>query len=143
MSRNVFMNLEAGLDYLVLEDIDTDLGIIPPDLDDLTDKDELNDEDTATPLVRDVPGLAEVVNPNEEDGPDVPCMSIDSNPPAKKQRKEKPKVAWKKRNPVYSEWSNVDDNEPIKLENLEFYLHDLTPLKIFEKFFPQKFINSL
>ena len=68
MSCNVFMNLEAALDYLVLEDIDADLAVIPPDVDDFTDEDELNDKDTATPLVRDVPGLVEVVNADEEDG---------------------------------------------------------------------------
>ena len=128
MSRNVFMNLEVALDYLVLEDIDADLAVIPPDVDDLTNEDELNDEDTATPLVRDVPGLLEVVNADEENGSDVPCMSTDPNSPAKKQRKERPKVAWKKKNLVYSKWSNMDDNEHIKLENLESYLHDLTPL---------------
>ena len=96
MSRNVFINLEAALDYLVLEDIDADLAVIPPDIDDLTNEDELNDEDTATPSVCDVPGLVEVVNADEEDGSDVPCTSTDQNPPAKKQRKERPKVVWKK-----------------------------------------------
>ena len=45
------MNLKAALDYLVLEDIDEDLVATPPDVDDLTDEDELNDEDTTTPLV--------------------------------------------------------------------------------------------
>ena len=40
MSRNVFMNLEAALDYFVLEDIGADLAVIPPDVDDLTDKDD-------------------------------------------------------------------------------------------------------
>ena len=107
----MLMNLEVALDYLVLEDIDADLAVIPPDVDDLTNEDELNDEDIATPLVCDVPGLVEVVNADEENGSHVPCMSTDSNSPAKKQRKERPKVAWKKKNPVYSKRSNVDDNE--------------------------------
>ena len=72
MSRKVFMYLETAFDNLALEEIDTDLAIIPPDVDDLTDEDVLNDEDTTTPLVRDVPGLVEVVNAEEEDGSDVP-----------------------------------------------------------------------
>ena len=132
------MNLKAALDYLVLEDINSDLAIIPPDVDDLTNEDELNGKDTATPLVRDVPSLVEVVNADKEDGSDVPCTSTNANPLAKKQRKKSPKVAWKKKNPVYSKWSNVNDNEPMKLENLKSYVHDLTLLQIFEKF-----INSL
>ena len=49
MSRKVFMKLGATLDYLALEEIDTNLEIIPPDVDDLTDEDKLNDKDTATP----------------------------------------------------------------------------------------------
>ena len=101
MSRNVFMNLEAALDYLVLEDIDADLTVIPPGVDDLTDEDESNNKDTATPLVCDVPGLVEIVNADDKDGFNVPCTSTDPNPPTKKQRKERAKVAWKK-NPVYS-----------------------------------------
>ena len=42
MSRNVFINLEAALDYLVLEDIDADLAVIPPEVDDLSDEYGLN-----------------------------------------------------------------------------------------------------
>ena len=37
----------------------------------------------------------------------------------------------------------MNDTEPIKLENLKFYLYDLTPLQIIKKFFSQNFINSL
>ena len=143
MSRNVFMNLEGALNYLVFEDIDADLAVIPSDVDDLTHENELNDENTATPLARDVSGLVEVVNADEEDVSDVPCTSTDSNPPAKKQRKERPKAAWKKKNPLYNKWPYVDDNKPVKLANMESYLHDWTTLQIFEKFFPQKFIYSL
>ena len=58
MSCKVFINLEAALDYLDLEDIDADLAVIPPDLVDLTNEDELNDKDIATPLVRDVPSCS-------------------------------------------------------------------------------------
>ena len=65
----------------------------------------------------------------------MPCTSTDPNPRAKKQGKERPKVAWNKKNSFCRKWSNVDDNEPIKLENLESYLHDLTTLQIFEKLF--------
>ena len=83
MSCKVFMNLKAALDYLTLEDIDADLTVIPPDVDDLTDEDKLNDKDMATPLVRDVPGFVEVVNADEEDGFDVSCTLADANPPAK------------------------------------------------------------
>ena len=96
MSRKVFMNLEAALDYLALEDIDADLAVILPDVDDLIDEDELNDKDTATAFVCDVPDLVEVVNADKKDGSDESCSSADPNPPAKKQWKEKPKVAWKK-----------------------------------------------
>ena len=68
----------------------------------------------------------------------APCTSADPNSPAKKQRKERPKVAGKNKNLVYTKWSNINDTEPIKLENLESYLHDLTLLQSFEKNFPHK-----
>ena len=125
-----------------MEEVDTYLRIVSADEDDLTDEDKLNDEDTATLLVCDVPGLFKVVNADEKDGSDVPCTSADSNPPAKKQRKERPKVDCKK-NSVCSKWSNMDDTEFIKLENLKSYLHDLTPVQNFEKFFSKTFISLL
>ena len=79
-----------------MENIDADLAVFPPDVDDLTDEDELNDQNTTTPSVRDVPGLVEVVKTDEKDGFDVRCTSTKSNPSAKKQRKERPKVSSKK-----------------------------------------------
>ena len=87
------MNLEAALDYLALKDIDADLAVIPSDVDDLTNEDELNDEDIVTLLVCDVPGLLGVENAEEKDGSDVPCRPADPNPLSKKQRKEITKVA--------------------------------------------------
>ena len=105
-----------------------DLAVISPDVDDLIDENQSNDEGTATLLVHDVPGLVEVANADAKDGSDVPCTSADPNPSTKKQRIERRKVAWKKENSVYSKWSNMDDTEPKKLENLESYSHDLTPL---------------
>ena len=130
MSRKyVRMNLEAALDYLTLKDIDEDLAVIPPDADNLTDEDKLKNKDTATPLVRDVSGFVKVINADKEDGSDVLCTTADPNPPAKKQRKKRPKVTWKKKISVYSKWSNIDETEPIKLENLKSYLHNLTPAK--------------
>ena len=66
MSRKVFMSLEAAFDNLALEDIDADLALILPDVDDLINKDELNDKDTATAFVCDVPDLVEVVNADKK-----------------------------------------------------------------------------
>ena len=76
------MNLEAALDYLALKDIDVDLAINLPDVDDLTDKDKLNDKDIATSLVCDVPGFVAVVNADKKKGSDVPSTSADPNPSA-------------------------------------------------------------
>ena len=67
-------------------------------------KDKLNDEDTATPLVRNVSDLVEVVNADKENDSDVPSTSADPKLLAKKQRKKRPKVAWKKSNRVHSKW---------------------------------------
>ena len=96
------MNHEAALDYLALEVIDEDLVVIPSDIHDLTDENELNYKDTATLLVCDVPGLVQVINADKGDGSDVPRTSADPNSLAKNFVE----VAWKKKNPVYSKWSN-------------------------------------
>ena len=83
MSRKIFLNLEVALDNLSSEDIDADLALIPLNVDDLIDESELDDEDTATLSVCDVPGLVEVENADKEDSSDLPCLSGDQNPPAK------------------------------------------------------------
>ena len=111
------------------------LAVIPLDVDDVTVEDDLNKKDTATPLVDDFPGLVKVVNADEEDCSDVPYTSAYPNLPAKQQRKERRKVAWKKKNHV-NKWSSMLNTEPTKLENLKFYLHDLTPCKFLKSFFP-------
>ena len=66
MICKVFINLEAALDCLALEDIDVDLAVIPPDIDALTNEDKLNGKGTAMPLVRDVSGLVKVVNADKK-----------------------------------------------------------------------------
>ena len=85
MSHKVFTNLEAALDYFGLKDIDADLAVIPPNVDERTNEDELNDENFATSLVGKVTCLVKVINADGEDGSDVPCTSIDQNPQAKQQ----------------------------------------------------------
>ena len=83
-NRKVFLSLEAALDYFSLEDIDADSALIPSNVDNLLNKDELDDEDTATPSVHNIPSLVEVVNAEEEDGYNMPCASGDQKPSAKK-----------------------------------------------------------
>ena len=78
----VFINLKAALDYLALKDIDADLAVISSDVDDLTDEDEI-----ATPLVRDVPALLGVENAEKKDGSDMPCRPADPNPLSKSNGK--------------------------------------------------------
>ena len=93
------MNLKAALDCLVLEDMNAYLAVIPPDVDDLADEDELNDEDTATPLVCDVPGLVDVVNDDREKGSDVPCKSTHPNLRLKSNGKKDQKLLGKRKIP--------------------------------------------
>ena len=87
-----------------MEDIDSDLAVILPKVDDLTD---FLEEDTAIPKVFDVPGHLKVVK-SEEGSSKVPCTPEDQNPLAKKPRKENSKVSWRKNKPIYSKWSDMN-----------------------------------
>ena len=102
MIRKVFIlvNLEAAFDYLGFEEIDADLAVIPLDVDDLTVEDDLNNKDTATPLVDDVPGLVKVVNADEEDCSDVPYTSAVQTLRQKSSEKKDEKLLGKRKIPL-------------------------------------------
>ncbi|CAG9834560.1 unnamed protein product [Diabrotica balteata] len=81
MSRRYFRNLEEAIDYLNSEQIDADIAALPPEFDDLTDEDEINDDELGVAEVEDIPGGTEVFieeedDQNLDDEYDLPLVSI-------------------------------------------------------------------
>lgn len=68
MSRNkIFKSLEEATAYLFSEDIEAGIIIMPPDVDDLTDEEEFDDDNLGTPVVSDVAGTLEITIPDDND----------------------------------------------------------------------------
>lgn len=56
----IFNNLEDTVEYLHSEEIEGDILALPPDVEELTDEEVLDDEETDIPAVTDVAGYVEI-----------------------------------------------------------------------------------
>ena len=66
MSRKAFANVEDAVNYLLGSDINETMTIIPPDVDELTDEDEVDEENLDASIICDIPGGIEIVDFDEE-----------------------------------------------------------------------------
>ena len=55
MSRKAFANVEDAVEYLLSSDISKAMAAIPPDVDELTDEDEVDEENLDAPAFCDIP----------------------------------------------------------------------------------------
>lgn len=137
MSREVFTNIDAAIEYLFSEQIDCDLAAVPPDVDELTDEDEIDDDIIDYPVVQDVPGVVEIINPEEEEHEEeepIPSTSTGKTK-SKRPRMEKPNVKWKKQVPEHNVWTDIGDDASVRFEAMKAQLQNDSPLQIFERFF--------
>ncbi|KAF2895057.1 hypothetical protein ILUMI_11118 [Ignelater luminosus] len=65
MSRKPFKALKEALDYCFSDEIEADIALIPPEVDNLTDKDEGPDDEIAVPDILDVFGTVEVLEQDD------------------------------------------------------------------------------
>ena len=61
MSRKAFANVEDEVNYLRGSDISETMTVIPSDIDELTDEDEVDEENLDAPIIRDIPGGIEML----------------------------------------------------------------------------------
>ena len=66
MSRKAFANLEDAVNYLLGSDICETMTVIPPNVDELTDEDKVDEENLDASIIYDIPGGIEIVDFNEE-----------------------------------------------------------------------------
>ncbi|XP_066258244.1 piggyBac transposable element-derived protein 2-like [Euwallacea similis] len=134
----VFKKLQDAVDYFYSEEIEGDILALPPDVDELTDEEVLDDETTGIPIVTDIAGYVEVQHNERENNSDeednLPLSLLVPKKKMKGEKFQKPITNWIKANPEY----NAD---PVKYncrgieDNLKGALHQASPLEIFENFF--------
>ena len=61
MSRKAFANVEDAVNYLRGSDICETMTVIPPNIDELTDEDEVHEENLDEPIICDIPGGIEML----------------------------------------------------------------------------------
>ena len=66
MSCKAFANIEGAVDYLLGSDISETMSVIPPDVDVLTDEDEVDEENLDAPIICDIPEGIKIVDFDEE-----------------------------------------------------------------------------
>ena len=66
MSRRALANVEDAVGYLLGSDTSETMTVIPPDVDELTDENEVDEENLDRPIICDIPGGIEIVDFNEE-----------------------------------------------------------------------------
>ena len=94
--RKAFANIEDAVDYLLGLDISETMTVIPPDVDKLTDEDEVDEENLDASIIFDIPGGIEIVDFNEE-------LNEQQDPStSKRPRKAKSELKWQKNIPTYT-----------------------------------------
>ena len=92
MATEKFKTVKQTIDYLLSEDIEADVIAVPPELDELTDEENIEDDLIGNTHVSDISGATEVFH--EERNEDFSDVS------AKRVRKEE--VKWCAQSPTYS-----------------------------------------
>ena len=137
ISQKAFANVEDAVDYLLGSDISETMTVILPDVDELTDEDEVDEENLDAPIICDIPGGMEIVDFNEE-------LNEQQDPStSKRPRKAKSQIKWQKNNPTYTKWSAQGNHSATKFESVAMSLQNATPSQIFEKMFSDDVIQLI
>lgn len=72
----MFKTLEKTVEYLYSQEIETDILAVPPEVDELTDENRLNNEKTTPLIITDISVHAEIlVEPSEISYDDIPLIN--------------------------------------------------------------------
>ena len=132
------LTVEEAINILFQDDEDdeienADVIIIPPDVDELTDEEDISEDIIEEVSVQDVPGSLEVqVNQQPIENP-----TKDRGASAKSSRKKRKfcntEPIWKHKNPEYSKVKERSEQYKENLQEIKESLHNLSPLELFEK----------
>lgn len=158
MSRKRFLTLEEALEYAFSEEIERDILLLPPEVDDLTDEELANDEEVGPPAITDTPGdvemfieeSQEITVPNEPNGSNSSKEAVESLydseddlPLSTIQRAKRPKKAqWEKSDPIYDH-QTLENQVQKNFEAAKESMTDITPVKLFEQFFDEEVYNLI
>lgn len=111
-------------DDLITEDEENDIDvvIIPPDVDELTDEENIDDNETGSPQVTDVAGTLEINPTDSSEHYNEYLKTVKSN-----------KLKWRKKDPSYTKLQDRHETQMSQQDDLSTQLIGLTPKEIFEQ----------
>ncbi|XP_050298541.1 piggyBac transposable element-derived protein 2-like [Anthonomus grandis grandis] len=143
MNRHSFKNLDDAVEYLYSNQIDADIALLPPEVDQLTDVDDIDDGHLRAVDVQDVPGVVEIQVEEQNDWEsedDLPLSNFIKRKKVACSTKSWT-LKWTKEEPIYE---NIKEEGCAEAFNkIKEELQELTPLQIFEKFFDDDLYNLL
>ena len=107
-----------------------DVIIVPPDVDALTDEEDIADDEMGDVLVQDVPGTLEI---HTKDNDQNEADESDRPKPTKKRKLCKSVPKWKHVSPKYTKGRARDDHDQSHLREMKEALEFSTPVEIFEE----------
>ncbi|XP_068241039.1 piggyBac transposable element-derived protein 2-like [Palaemon carinicauda] len=132
------LTVEEAINILFLDDEDDEIDnpdviIIPPDVDELTDEEDISEDIIEDVSVQDVPGSLEVqVNQQPIENP-----TKDRGASAKSSWKKREfcntEPIWKHKNLEYSKVKELSEQYKENLQEIKESLYNLSPLELFEK----------
>ncbi|GFW43642.1 uncharacterized protein TNCV_4769921 [Trichonephila clavipes] len=136
-----FKTTEEAVEYLFLEELESEMIALPPEVDELTDE-GFDDAETLDPSVRDVAGSIEISVPfkNHDDHREADLSNkskkrsySESGSNTPKKGKKELTEDWKKVPPNYN-FSDESNASKINYETAVSTLEGLLPIEVFEEF---------
>lgn len=128
MNRKTFLTLKEAIEYAFSEEIEENILALPPEVHELTDEENINDDELSVPEIVDITGTTELDIPSDEEDNKpldrlLPSTSKQDEPPSKRRVVDKP--TWQKISPTYKTWptgNSADQKfENVRQDGILFY----------------------
>ncbi|KFM60345.1 PiggyBac transposable element-derived protein 2, partial [Stegodyphus mimosarum] len=111
---------------------------MPPDVDDLTDEEQFDDDNLGTPVVSDVAGTLEITMPDDNDNPIISDKKKENN--SRKRKRES--IVWTNESPAYT-FGNLENLSKRNSDILTAQTNNMSPVELFEEFFTESVYDMI
>ncbi|XP_035222261.1 piggyBac transposable element-derived protein 2-like [Stegodyphus dumicola] len=111
---------------------------MPPDVDELTDEEQFDDDNLGTPVVSDVAGTLEITMPDDNDNPIISDKKKENN--SRKRKRES--IVWTNESPAYT-FGNLENLSKRNSDILIAQTNNMSPVELFEEFFTESVYDMI
>ena len=132
MATKAFETVEEAVEYLFSDEIEADMIALPPEVDELTDEENIEDDMIGNSHVTDIAGTTEILH--TEDQKNLPHVT------SKKIKKED--IRWCDQSPSFS-FPDIGQRASHLSEEMKQKLSGLSPVQVFEEIFSEDIVNLI